>query len=86
MPQTFVSLFEAHGYEVTDNPGLENGVEKLVLYVRDNEFQHVARQLPNGRWKSKIGAQEDIEHDLDDLENDIPFSYGKASIFMKRQK
>ncbi len=84
--QTYVSFFEAHGFQVTDDPKLENGVEKLALYERDNQFQHVARQLPNGRWTSKIGPQEDIEHELDDLKNDIPYSYGKASIFMKRPK
>jgi hypothetical protein len=86
LPQTFVSFFEVHGYEVTHDPKLENDVEKLAIYVRENEFQHVARQLPSGRWTSKIGPQEDIEHDLGDLESDIPYGYGKASIFMKKNK
>jgi len=86
LPQTFIRLFEAHGFEVTDDNRLEHDFEKLALYVRENKFQHVARQLPNGRWTSKIGTNEDIEHGLGDLESDIPYGYGKASIFMKRKK
>lgn len=49
----------------------------------------MARQLPNGRWTSKLGEVEDIEHDLSDLEyesDDNPYCYGLASIFMMRKK
>jgi hypothetical protein len=28
---------------------------------------HAARQWPDGRWTSKLGAMEDIEHALQDL-------------------
>ena len=28
----------------------------------ENELTHIARQLPNGRWTSKFGNWEDIEH------------------------
>ncbi|MGR3317359.1 MAG: DUF7689 domain-containing protein [Candidatus Anammoxibacter sp.] len=84
LPQTLVSFFEIHGFEITDDPDHEIGVEKLALYVRDNEVTHAARQLPNGRWKSKIGNKEDILHDLDELESDIPYGYGEATIFMRR--
>ena len=85
-PQTFVALFMSHGFEVTDDPTYEDDFDKLAIYVRDNKFQHVARQLPNGRWTSKIGGKEDIEHDLSDLESDGPYSYGEVSICMKRRK
>ena len=51
----------------------------------DGEITHVARQLPNGRWASKISGQEDIEHDHpDELDNDIPYGYGKVSIYLKK--
>jgi hypothetical protein len=84
LPQTFVKFFQGYGFEVTQDSQREVGIEKLAIYVREGEFQHVARQLPNGRWTSKIGKQEDIEHNLRDLESDNPFGYGRASIFMKR--
>jgi hypothetical protein len=85
-PRTFISLFETQGFEVTEDPDLENGVEKLALYVRKNQFQHVARQLPNGRWTSKIGRQEDIEHELNDLKSHGPYACGTASIIMQRRR
>jgi hypothetical protein len=43
--------------------------------------KHAARQLPSGRWTSKIGVLEDIEHSLRDLEGD---EYGTATVLMKR--
>lgn len=84
LPTTIVKLFEDQGFQVTHNSALENDVEKLAIYVRDNEVQHVARQLPDGRWTSKIGKQEDISHTLDELVSDNPLGYGKAKIFLKR--
>jgi len=42
---------------------------------------HVARQLPSGRWSSKLGALQDIEHDLHDLEGT---EYGSVVLVMKR--
>lgn len=84
LPQTLVRFFENHGFEVTEESERENGIEKLALYVRDNEVTHAALQLPNGRWKSKIGNKEDILHDLGELESDIPYGYGQATIFMSR--
>ena len=42
---------------------------------------HAARQLPNGRWTSKLGELEDIEHVLHDLEG---AAYGSVVLVMKR--
>ncbi len=42
---------------------------------------HAARQLASGRWTSKLGKAEDIEHDLHDLEGDL---YGIVVLLMKR--
>ncbi|MCY7407984.1 MAG: hypothetical protein LH631_11575, partial [Alkalinema sp. CAN_BIN05] len=46
----------------------------------DARPQHVARQLPNGLWTSKLGRLEDIEHELDGLSGDL---YGTVQKFMK---
>jgi hypothetical protein len=49
----------------------------------DDEETHAARSLPNGRWTSKLGNGEDIEHiTLAVLEGDL---YGKVRVFLKRQ-
>lgn len=73
-----------NSYKVCDDGQPEPGVEKLAIYVDDNDVpQHVARQLPDGNWTSKLGKGEDIQHNsLDSLEGDL---YGKVAIFMMRR-
>ena len=81
---TYVSFFEFHGYHVTDNELVELGYSKIAIYVKNNEFRHVARQTSDGKWSSKLGKQEDITHELRALESERPFGFGTASIFMKK--
>jgi hypothetical protein len=60
----------------------EVGFERIALFASIASIPtHVARQLPNGHWTSKLGILEDIEHDLRDLEGD---AYGTVVLFMKR--
>lgn len=87
LAETYVRFFEEHGFELTDSAVRERGFERLAVYVRDGEFTHVARQLPNGRWTSKLGDKEDIEHaQPEELENDGPFAYGRVALYMKRKR
>jgi hypothetical protein len=44
---------------------------------------YAARQLPNGRWTSKLGEWEDIEHALHDLTGMV---YGSVVLVMKRPR
>jgi hypothetical protein len=79
LEQAFVSL----GYEPCVDDGLEEGFEKVALYGGAFLYTHVARQLPNGRWTSKLGRGEDIEHDTpDDVAGGL---YGEIQEFMKRR-
>lgn len=86
-------LFEERGYEVSDNSEHEAGFEKLALYQQDGFFTHVAKQKPNGKWSSKLGDAEDIEHDeLRVLERrggpylgGRPVFYGQATHFLKKR-
>ncbi|HUG39902.1 MAG TPA: hypothetical protein VMM12_05430, partial [Longimicrobiales bacterium] len=51
------------GYVPTASVALEPGIEKVVLYADASGLPtHVARQLPTGRWTSKLGQSVDIEH------------------------
>jgi len=85
-PQTYVRLFETYGFVITENSDFEDGYEKLAIYVFDEQFRHVARQLRNGSWTSKIGQQEDIQHEIVDLEsNSNKYHYGEVSLYMKRK-
>ena len=61
---------------------LEAGFEKIALFVDNRDTpRHAARQLPNGRWTSKLGELEDIEHGLHDLEG---AEYGSVVAVMRR--
>jgi hypothetical protein len=61
---------------------LEPGFEKVVLYGSALLYTHAARQLPNGKWTSKLGALADIEHDTpEDVAGGV---YGEVAGFMKR--
>jgi len=76
-------MFSGLGFELCDNGVLEAGFAKIALYAKGGEFMHVALQSPQGKWSSKIGGLEDIEHDtLEVLQGD---AYGYPKIFMKKK-
>jgi len=79
----FIELFASIRYCRCDNQLLEPGYEKVAIYVLDGKPTHAARQLPTGKWTSKLGLSIDIEHDSPELLNG-PI-YGNAAIFMKRE-
>ena len=62
-----MAVFRSLGFVMRDDGDHEIGLEKIALYATDDdEYTHVARQLPSGKWTSKLGGLEDIEHDLPD--------------------
>jgi hypothetical protein len=79
--EAFLAAFESLGYVRCDDAALEPGFEKVALYALDGLPKHAARQLPNGRWTSKCGELEDIEHTLDGLAG--PW-YGSVVHLLKR--
>lgn len=79
---SFQALFESRGYSVCQGNDLEDGYEKVVIFTGTHgRFTHVARQLPTGRWTSKIGDWEDIQHDLNEIEGP---TYGSVAIILRR--
>ena len=71
------------GYEVCRDESLEPDFEKVAIYGFGFFYTHAARQLPNGKWTSKLGKAEDIEHDSpDDIAGGI---YGEVVQFMRRR-
>ena len=60
--KTFENAFQTLGYEVCTNGQLEAGLEKVAIYAKGNEVTHMARQMANGWWASKLGRAQDIEH------------------------
>ncbi len=81
-PAAFEAAFATLGYIRCDSPTREPGFEKVALFADANGVStHAARQLVSGRWTSKLGELDDIEHDLRDLEGDI---YGIVVSVVKR--
>jgi hypothetical protein len=78
-----VQAYETIGYSICEDGELEEGFEKIALYATsDGEVTHAARQLSNGRWTSKLGRWEDIEHELAGLVCEM---YGSVRQFLRRQ-
>lgn len=79
----FVAAFGTLGYAVCDTADLEPGFEKIAIYVDlSGRPTHVARQLRDGQWTSKLGKREDIEHQRFDAL--IGSDYGFPVRFLKR--
>jgi hypothetical protein len=79
----FEGVFRAMAYEVCPDGRHEDGYDKIAIYADANSTpQHVARQLNDGRWTSKLGNWVDITHArAEDLENS---DYGVVQIYMRR--
>jgi len=78
----FVAAFATLGYVDCDNDANEVGWEKVALFADGQQTPtHAARQLPSGRWTSKLGESDDIEHELHALEGDL---YGRVIVLLKR--
>jgi hypothetical protein len=78
----WAGVFESIGYRPWEDGGVESGIEKVAVYADAKGPQHVARQLPNGRWTSKVGKMEDIEHELHGLEGE---AYGTVVLVLGRR-
>ena len=81
--RAFEYAFASQGYTRCVDGTLIDGIEKVCLYEKGGKPTHAARQLSTGRWVSKIGILEDIEHALDDL---VGRRYGRPAAFFSRPR
>jgi hypothetical protein len=80
--EAFRAAFATLGYVVCVGEAFEPGFEKIALFANDQGVpSHAARQRDSGRWTSKLGKMEDIDHALHDLEGRL---YGSVVRVMKR--
>lgn len=79
-----ITAFEPLGFVRCADDALETDFIKVAVFASGIYFTHVARQLPNAKWTSKLGHEEDIEHDSpDDLTDGV---YGQVVCYMRRPK
>lgn len=87
--ECFVAAYATLGYAPTESSDLsDSSIERVAIYVdRNGVPTHAARQLQNGKWTSKLGEWEDIEHDtleaVEDL-NDLGLGYGRCVLILER--
>lgn len=78
----YFAAYATLGYETCHSAEYEEGYDKAALFVDEIGFPtHAARQLPSGRWTSKLGRSEDIEHELHALEGE---KYGRVALLLRR--
>lgn len=78
----FRAAFDTLSYADCEGAAHTQHVEKIAFYCgAGGTPTHAARQLPSGRWTSKCGSLEDIEHELDALAES---SYGNVACCMAR--
>lgn len=86
----YQSMFASRGFEPCADGELRDGFEKVALFASGDEFTHVARQLPNGLWTSKLGQDCDIEHELEALvvvrSPMSSYRYGEVLAYMQRPR
>ena len=82
--EAFIVAFHTEGYTPCEDGELEEGFEKIALYVdADGKPAHAAKQLSSGSWTSKLGEWEDIEHKT--LDSISCPTYGIAISFLRRK-
>ena len=69
-----------------DDAAYEPAIEKVAVYldVANGTPTHLARQFEGGRWTSKIGSDEDIEHDSPAMLEGA--EYGRIALIVARPR
>ena len=80
---TIVRLFAQQGFEICEQDSIDPGFEKIALYAFIGKFTHVARQLNDGQWTSKLGNLETITHSSS-LQDISGGTYGSVHCIMRR--
>lgn len=81
---TFIEAFATLGYTKCNDETYEVGYEKIAIYINQQGIPtHAARQLKNGKWTSKLGKLQDIEHN--NLEGLAGNEYGIVGVYLRRK-
>jgi hypothetical protein len=78
----FVAAFATLGFTPCENSDHEPGWEKVALYAVNDTPTHAARQLPDGKWTSKLGRGPLVTHNTPHgVEGPV---YGIACAYLRR--
>jgi hypothetical protein len=76
-------VFAGLNYRRCNGPDLEADFEKVAIFAKNARATHVALQLPDGQWTSKLGDLDDITHTLAGISGDL---YGAPVRYMRRRR
>ena len=82
--QSFIDAFRTLGYEPCESGDLEDRFEKVAIYARAGSPKHMARQLEDGTWTSKLGNEHDIYHET--VEGVEGRTYGMVVQYLRRPR
>ena len=82
--ESFVAAFATLEYQPCEDSALEPDYEKVAIYVKAGSPKHMARQLDNGQWTSKLGSEDDIYHAT--VAGVEGYNYGMVLQFLKRPR
>ena len=80
---SLTEAFAGKEYERCNDYEAEVGYQKVALYEAQDLIQHAAAQMPNGRWRSKMGRGPVIEHHSPNSLSGGP--YGNPTIIMRKE-
>lgn len=79
---TMIAALGTVGYVPCDDGVAEIGFEKAAVYAKAGVPTHVAKQLPGGRWSSKLGKDCVVSHaSVAGLEGAV---YGGVVAYLRR--
>lgn len=88
--ETYVKMFRGEGFVKAVRGNREAGFDKIVIYwdKANKTFTHVARQMDDGQWWSKLGRASDVQHKEPHTLGPAgsPGGYGEVWGYMKRAK
>ena len=80
--EAVIGALATAGYVQCDGPDAEPGTEKAAIYAKGETVTHVARQLPGGRWSSKLGRSYTVSHATPvGVEGEV---YGTVRAYLRR--
>ncbi len=73
---------ELYGWKSCANGNFERRYEKVVIFENNGVPTHLAKQIRDGRWVSKIGRWDDIKHTLEAVGGG---DYGQPAVFLRKR-
>jgi hypothetical protein len=80
--KAFKELYRSFGYEECPDGTPEVGFDKVAIYASFEGKPTHAAVFREGKWRSKLGPQWDISHELTGLNGD---EYGYPVVFLRRR-